>query len=121
VLPLTVDEYQVGQLWSVAEASRNETGGGEGVEVLRNEPYTDHPLLNGKYTAGQYTHKIYHLSRCVYVVSTHTRVQQSAVDCATGGAQGSARTARRGVERVSVLQNGRHESWLYERQLLYTN
>lgn len=33
VLPLTVEEYQVGQLWSVAEASKAETGGGEGVEV----------------------------------------------------------------------------------------
>ncbi|CAB4064860.1 Cytoplasmic phosphatidylinositol transfer protein 1,Phosphatidylinositol transfer protein 4,Phosphatidylinositol transfer protein beta isoform,Phosphatidylinositol transfer protein 2,Phosphatidylinositol transfer protein 1,Phosphatidylinositol transfer protein 5,Phosphatidylinositol transfer protein alpha isoform [Lepeophtheirus salmonis] len=31
-LPMTVDEYQVAQLYSVAEASKNETGGGEGVE-----------------------------------------------------------------------------------------
>ena len=30
---MTVDEYQVAQLYSVAEASKNETGGGEGVEV----------------------------------------------------------------------------------------
>ncbi|CAG0893887.1 unnamed protein product [Darwinula stevensoni] len=61
VLPLTVEEYQVGQLYSVAMASQNETGGGEGVEVLRNEPFTDHPLLNGRYSSGQYTYKIYHL------------------------------------------------------------
>ena len=39
VLPLTVEEYRVGQLYSVAEASKNETGGGEGVEVEKNEPY----------------------------------------------------------------------------------
>ena len=32
-------QYQVGQLYSVAETSKNETGGGEGVEVLKNEPY----------------------------------------------------------------------------------
>ena len=32
---MTVEEYQVGQLWSVAEASKAETGGGEGVEVGR--------------------------------------------------------------------------------------
>ena len=38
-LPMTVEEYQVAQLYSVAEASKNETGGGEGVEVLKNEPY----------------------------------------------------------------------------------
>uniref|UniRef100_A0A3B4VDR9 Phosphatidylinositol transfer protein beta isoform n=1 Tax=Seriola dumerili TaxID=41447 RepID=A0A3B4VDR9_SERDU len=47
--------YQVGQLFSVAEASKNETGGGEGIEVLRNEPYEK----DGE--KGQYTHKIYHL------------------------------------------------------------
>ncbi|XP_067422134.1 LOW QUALITY PROTEIN: phosphatidylinositol transfer protein alpha isoform [Emydura macquarii macquarii] len=47
--------YQVGQLYSVAEASKNETGGGEGVEVLMNEPYE----RDGE--RGQYTHKIYHL------------------------------------------------------------
>uniref|UniRef100_A0A7E4V263 Phosphatidylinositol transfer protein n=1 Tax=Panagrellus redivivus TaxID=6233 RepID=A0A7E4V263_PANRE len=61
ILPLTVEEYQVGQLWSVAEASKQETGGGEGVEVLKNEPFTNTPLLNGQYSSGQYTHKIYHL------------------------------------------------------------
>ncbi|XP_017552340.1 phosphatidylinositol transfer protein, alpha a isoform X1 [Pygocentrus nattereri] len=56
VLPVSVEEYQVGQLYSVAEASKNETGGGEGVEVLKNEPYEKE---DGE--KGQYTHKIYHL------------------------------------------------------------
>jgi len=56
-VPVTAAEYQVGQLYAVAESSKNETGGGEGVEVLKNEPYEDE---NGK---GQFTHKIYHLSR----------------------------------------------------------
>ena len=55
VLPMTVEEYQVAQLWSVAEASKNETGGGEGIEVVNNEPYEK----NGE--KGQYTKKIYHL------------------------------------------------------------
>lgn len=50
-----MEEYQVGQLFSVAEASKNETGGGEGIEVLKNEPYEK----EGE--KGQYTHKIYHL------------------------------------------------------------
>ena len=49
-------------MYSVAMASTNETGGGEGVEVLKNEPYENVPLLNGKFTKGQYTHKIYHLA-----------------------------------------------------------
>lgn len=52
-------QYQVGQLYSVAEASKNETGGGEGIEVLKNEPYEK----EGE--KGQYTHKIYHLKRQV--------------------------------------------------------
>lgn len=50
-------QYQVGQLYSVAEASKNETGGGEGIQVLTNEPYEK----DGE--KGQYTHKIYHLKR----------------------------------------------------------
>lgn len=54
---LLVLQYQVGQLYAVAEASKNETGGGEGVEVLVNEPYEK----DGE--KGQYTHKIYHLQR----------------------------------------------------------
>lgn len=49
------------QLYSVAEASKNNTGGGEGIEVQKNEPFTDYPLLGGKYSSGQYTYKIYHL------------------------------------------------------------
>ena len=56
VLPMTVEEYQVAQLWSVAEASKNETGGGEGIEVKNNEPYEK----DGE--TGQYTKKIYHLA-----------------------------------------------------------
>lgn len=55
-------QYQVAQLYSVAEASKNNTGGGEGIEVLKNEPFTDYPLLGGKYSSGQYTYKIYHLA-----------------------------------------------------------
>ena len=67
-------QYQVGQLWSVAEASKNETGGGEGIEVRVNEPFDENnyppespllPLTPGgpPLTKGQYTHKVYHLAR----------------------------------------------------------
>lgn len=63
VLPITVEEYQVAQLYSVAESSKNETGGGEGVEVVKNEPYptgaeADKHSLG---RPGQYTHKLFHL------------------------------------------------------------
>ncbi|KAG0723985.1 Phosphatidylinositol transfer protein alpha isoform [Chionoecetes opilio] len=61
ILPVTVEEYQVAQLYSVAEASKNETGGGEGVEVLKNEPFDNYPLLGNRFSSGQYTYKIYHL------------------------------------------------------------
>ena len=36
-------------------------------QVLKNEPYKDVPLLNGKFTEGQYTHKIYHLASKVHM------------------------------------------------------
>ncbi|XP_040844515.1 phosphatidylinositol transfer protein beta isoform-like [Ochotona curzoniae] len=47
--------YHIRQLYSVAEASKNETGDAEGIEVLKNEPYEK----VGE--TGQYTHKICHL------------------------------------------------------------
>ncbi|OZJ06203.1 hypothetical protein BZG36_00850 [Bifiguratus adelaidae] len=53
----TESEYQVAQLYAVAMASQQETGGGEGVEVLKNEPYEKE---NGE--KGQYTYKVYHLA-----------------------------------------------------------
>ncbi|XP_074640937.1 phosphatidylinositol transfer protein beta isoform-like isoform X2 [Tubulanus polymorphus] len=62
-LPMKVEEYQVAQLYSVAEASKAETGGGDGIEVLANHPIKEQPvpaLMDG-YTEGQYTHKIYHI------------------------------------------------------------
>ncbi|XP_042230657.1 phosphatidylinositol transfer protein alpha isoform-like isoform X2 [Homarus americanus] len=64
-LPLTVDEYHLGQLWAVTEASKRETGGGEGIEVLTNEPFTGIPLLGDKFSSGQYTYKIFHLKNKV--------------------------------------------------------
>lgn len=79
-------QYQVAQLYSVAEASKENTGGGEGIEVLVNEPFDledrnidqsrlpEKPLAaDGKiYTTGQYTHKIYHLQRFVHPLKSNT-------------------------------------------------
>ena len=62
VMPLTVDEYHIGQGYSTCEASMAETGGGEGIEVLKNEPFDNVSLMGGKYCAGQYTHKIFHIA-----------------------------------------------------------
>eukprot|EP01134_Creolimax_fragrantissima_P001461 CFRG1461T1 len=58
VMPVSVPEYQVGQLFTVAEASKNETGGGDGVEVIKNEPFENHKEFGN----GQYTFKKYHLA-----------------------------------------------------------
>ncbi|KAI8063907.1 hypothetical protein BC940DRAFT_306670 [Gongronella butleri] len=56
VNPCSEKEYQIGQLYATAMASKEQTGGGEGVEVVKNEPY-EKP--NEK---GQYTYKIFHLA-----------------------------------------------------------
>nr|XP_024396361.1 phosphatidylinositol transfer protein 2-like isoform X1 [Physcomitrium patens]XP_024396362.1 phosphatidylinositol transfer protein 2-like isoform X1 [Physcomitrium patens]XP_024396364.1 phosphatidylinositol transfer protein 2-like isoform X1 [Physcomitrium patens]PNR39831.1 hypothetical protein PHYPA_020111 [Physcomitrium patens] len=58
VLPFTVEEYKIAQLYMVAKFSASESSGGDGdgVEVLKNEPYEEND------TRGQYTHKIYHLA-----------------------------------------------------------
>uniref|UniRef100_A0A8C8SNH1 Phosphatidylinositol transfer protein membrane associated 1 n=1 Tax=Pelusios castaneus TaxID=367368 RepID=A0A8C8SNH1_9SAUR len=57
LLPMTLDEYQVAQLYMIQKKSREESSGeGSGVEILANRPYSDGP--GG---SGQYTHKIYHV------------------------------------------------------------
>ncbi|KAG0191089.1 hypothetical protein DFQ28_000987 [Apophysomyces sp. BC1034] len=53
----TEAEYQVAQLYATAQASKETTGGGEGVEVLKNEPYQKD---DGE--KGQYTYKIFRLA-----------------------------------------------------------
>uniref|UniRef100_A0AC34FTD9 Uncharacterized protein n=1 Tax=Panagrolaimus sp. ES5 TaxID=591445 RepID=A0AC34FTD9_9BILA len=61
LLPLEVNEYQRGQLFSVAEASKNETGGGEGVEILKQEAFASSEIRQGHALSGVYTYKLYHL------------------------------------------------------------
>jgi len=56
LLPFSVEEYQAGQLYSVAKSSSQETANGEGVEVIVNEPFKNEDGLEG-----QYTEKIYHV------------------------------------------------------------
>ncbi|KAF3822325.1 hypothetical protein GH733_007699 [Mirounga leonina] len=57
LLPMSLDEYQVAQLYMIQKKSREESSGeGSGVEILANRPYADGP--GG---SGQYTHKVYHV------------------------------------------------------------
>ncbi|PAV71775.1 hypothetical protein WR25_10238 isoform A [Diploscapter pachys] len=57
LLPLTVEEYRIAQLYMIQKKSRLESHGkASGVEIIANKPYTDGP--GG---SGQYTFKIYHI------------------------------------------------------------
>lgn len=56
-MPLSVEEYHIGQLFMIAKHSAEQSHGGEGVEVIENCPYEDE--VHGK---GQYTEKRIHLS-----------------------------------------------------------
>ncbi|XP_052003227.1 cytoplasmic phosphatidylinositol transfer protein 1-like [Xyrauchen texanus] len=49
-MPLTVDEYKIGQLYMISKHSSEQSGGGEGVEVVRNEPCTDPTCGDGQIT-----------------------------------------------------------------------
>ncbi|KAK6637865.1 hypothetical protein RUM44_008287 [Polyplax serrata] len=56
-MPLSVEEYKIGQLYMIARHSNEESVSGEGVEVVYNHPCED--AVHGK---GQYTEKKLHLS-----------------------------------------------------------
>lgn len=56
-MPLTVEEYQIGQLYMIARHSHEQSDNGEGVEVVENVACEDPE--HGK---GQYTEKRIHLS-----------------------------------------------------------
>lgn len=59
LLPMTLEEYQVAQLYMVAKSSAEETAvtAGEGVAIHKNEPYTEDNNPFGLPLGGQYTHK----------------------------------------------------------------
>ncbi|KAG6432831.1 hypothetical protein SASPL_104419 [Salvia splendens] len=56
VMPLSVEEFQVAQMYMVMKMQQQNTNSTEGVEVLENKPFEDEEI--GK---GQYTLKIYRL------------------------------------------------------------
>lgn len=61
-LPLDVNEFRRGLLYSVSLASKNETGGGEGAEFIKQCEFFDDPtILPGKTLSGIYSYKIYRL------------------------------------------------------------
>ncbi|XP_037532809.1 cytoplasmic phosphatidylinositol transfer protein 1b isoform X1 [Nematolebias whitei] len=56
-MPLTVEEYRIGQLYMISKHCCEQSGGGEGVEVVKNEPDI-HP----QHGPGQVTEKRIYLS-----------------------------------------------------------
>ncbi|XP_061399922.1 cytoplasmic phosphatidylinositol transfer protein 1 [Musca vetustissima] len=65
-MPLTCEEYQIGQLYMIARHSLEQSGEGEGVEIITNEACED-----PEYGKGQFTEKRIHLSsRLPYWIQT---------------------------------------------------
>ncbi len=65
-MPMTVDKYEIGKIYSTARASLEQSGGGEGVEVVKNQPFHDMEVFGDKKKhSGQYFRKIYHLKKRV--------------------------------------------------------
>lgn len=56
VMPLSLSEYRVAQMYMVTKMQQENTSSSEGVEVLVNKPFKDEGLGEG-----QYTLKLYHL------------------------------------------------------------
>lgn len=52
-LHMTVDDFQIAQLYMVVDASEKLTEGGEGVEIVKNEPYDN---TNGQVVLLQFAH-----------------------------------------------------------------
>ncbi|XP_063931400.1 phosphatidylinositol transfer protein 1-like isoform X1 [Zophobas morio] len=69
-LPFTLEEFEIAQLYMVVKASQEYTVDGEGVEIIKNEPYNnlEGALDFGELSKvsipknkGQYTHKKYYI------------------------------------------------------------
>ncbi|KAL9956912.1 hypothetical protein ACROYT_G038471 [Oculina patagonica] len=56
-MPMTVEEYHIGQLYMISKHSHDQSERGEGVHVVKNEPCEDE-----KYGKGQFTEKRVYLS-----------------------------------------------------------
>ena len=66
-MPLTLAEYRIGQLYEVMEASKRNTGGGDGFEWVSSEPRFDFNAsfrINFKehFVQNHYTHKLLNIS-----------------------------------------------------------
>ena len=62
-----VEKGNIGQLYTINAMSCENSGGGEGVELVHNEPFEGLGTCQGfeNYDKGQYTYKIYHIGHRV--------------------------------------------------------
>jgi len=63
VMPLSLEEYNIGQLFASVETSKLETGGGDGIEDLANEAFTNYNMTPFGNQSGQYTKKRIHMDQ----------------------------------------------------------
>jgi len=56
-MPITVEEYRIGQLYMIAKHSAEQSQKGEGVEVIENRPHED-----PEHGSGQFTEKRIYIS-----------------------------------------------------------
>ncbi len=56
LLPYSLDEFLTGYRWSIAESSILETGGGEGVQIVKEPKF-----VSSEEGTGEYTHKLLYL------------------------------------------------------------
>merc|ERR1712189_36043 len=49
-MPITVEEYKIGQLYMIAKHSHEQSQKGAGVEVIENRPYEDPEHGKGQFT-----------------------------------------------------------------------
>ncbi|CAH1398978.1 unnamed protein product [Nezara viridula] len=61
-MPFTLDEYQRGQMYTTIQTSLLESSNEEGVEVLKNEPFSDNADMPEGYSSGDYTKKVYNFA-----------------------------------------------------------
>lgn len=132
-MPVDVKEYHLAQMWSFAEQSKQETGGGEGVEILKNEEFTNGNFYGGKYTSGQYTYKLYHIETKIPTLFRYSRFQNCSTNSkifafakklhsiiriwlllqnfiTSAGGRKRLQASRGSLERVPLLQDCDNES-----------
>lgn len=101
-MPLTVEEYRIAQLYMINKKSREESEGeGSGIEIRKNEPYTNGP--NG--TNGQYTEKTYHVANHIPPWMKRFMSQATLDNLAVNEVAWNAYPYAKTIQKVSVLDS----------------